>query len=223
MSTLGERLRRSRKNMCGKLGVRKVSMDDIAKILSDKLELKIRGNTYGQWERNLANPSLNMTIVLAEVFDVDFTWLATGKYANRKPIGDRLIYARKSKSEKISTKVNHKNVSDYIGISEKEYSDYELNNFIPSLDKIELIAEFLSVDSVWLATGHIVNENNIDNLLFNKCLEAVRVVATKENIEVAPDKINIIAQRLSRMIESNSDFSTIFNPIFIKGNIIENI
>lgn len=115
----------------------------IQKELAEKL--KIKQNSYSDWENGKSEPNIEMLVRIADYFDVSLDYLMGGKMKN---ITEEFSLCLKK--IRMKRKLSQKQIAEELKISQQQYSKWEGGIITPNAETLVRLADYFDVSIDYL-------------------------------------------------------------------------
>lgn len=108
-------------------------------------KLKIKQNSYSDWENGKSEPNIEMLVRIADYFDVSLDYLMGGKMKN---ITEEVSLCLKKL--RMKRKLSQKQIAEELKISQQQYSKWEGGIITPNAETLVRLADYLDVSVDYL-------------------------------------------------------------------------
>lgn len=103
-------------------------------------KLKIKQNSYSDWENGKSEPNIEMLVRIADSFDVSLDYLMGGKMKN---ITEEFSLCLKKL--RMKRKLSQKQIAEELKISQQQYSKWEGGIITPNAETLVRLADYFDV------------------------------------------------------------------------------
>lgn len=108
-------------------------------------KLKIKQNSYSDWENGKSEPNIEMLVRIADYFDVSLDYLMGGKMKN---ITEEFSLCLKK--IRMKRKLSQKQIAEELKISQQQYSKWEGGISTPNAETLVRLADYFDVSVDYL-------------------------------------------------------------------------
>ncbi|MDR9866431.1 helix-turn-helix transcriptional regulator [Lactococcus cremoris] len=108
-------------------------------------KLKIKQNSYRDWENGKSEPNIEMLVRIADYFDVSLDYLMGGKMKN---ITEEFSLCLKK--IRMKRKLSQKQIAEELKISQQQYSKWEGGIITPNAETLVRLADYFDVSVDYL-------------------------------------------------------------------------
>lgn len=108
-------------------------------------KLKIKQNSYSDWENGKSEPNIEMLVRIADYFDVSLDYLMGGKMKN---ITEEFSLCLKK--IRMKRKLSQKQIAEELKISQQQYSKWEGGIITPNAETLVRLADYFDVSVDYL-------------------------------------------------------------------------
>ncbi|MDG4969493.1 helix-turn-helix domain-containing protein [Lactococcus lactis] len=108
-------------------------------------KLKIKQNSYSDWENGKSEPNIEMLVRIADYFDVSIDYLLGGKMKN---ITEEFSLCLKKL--RMKRKLSQKQIAEELKISQQQYSKWEGGIITPNAETLVRLANYFDVSIDYL-------------------------------------------------------------------------
>ena len=108
-------------------------------------KLKIKQNSYSDWENGKSEPNIEMLVRIADYFDVSLDYLLGGKMKN---ITEEFSLCLKK--IRMKRKLSQKQIAEELKISQQQYSKWEGGIITPNAETLVRLADYFDVSVDYL-------------------------------------------------------------------------
>ncbi|MFQ6367189.1 helix-turn-helix domain-containing protein [Lactococcus lactis] len=108
-------------------------------------KLKIKQNSYSDWENGKSEPNIEMLVRISDYFDVSLDYLMGGKMKN---ITEEFSLCLKKL--RMKRKLSQKQIAEELKISQQQYSKWEGGIITPNAETLVRLADYFDVSVDYL-------------------------------------------------------------------------
>ncbi|MCT3091767.1 helix-turn-helix transcriptional regulator [Lactococcus lactis] len=108
-------------------------------------KLKIKQNSYSDWENGKSEPNIEMLVRIADYFDVSLDYLMGGKMKNITEAFSLCL-----KKIRMKRKLSQKQIAEELKISQQQYSKWEGGIITPNAETLVRLADYFDVSVDYL-------------------------------------------------------------------------